>query len=56
MGNEKEDRIFEIEKKISAINWDIERNQAAEGRITYRDKLIKELNDLKESVLSDQTE
>lgn len=43
---EKDDRIFELRKKILAIDWDIERNQASDGKMAYRENLQKELDEL----------
>ncbi len=44
---QKEDKIYELKKKLNALEWDIKYNKLPPERVTYYNLLLKEYNDLR---------
>lgn len=44
---QKEDKIYELKKKLQALEWDIKYNKLPQERVGYYDLLLKEYNDMR---------
>lgn len=44
---QKEDKIYELKKKLQALEWDIKYNKLPLERVTYYNLLLKEYNDMR---------
>lgn len=43
----KEDTVYELKKKLQALEWDIKYNKLPPERVTYYNLLLREYNDMR---------
>ena len=49
MDQEKEDLIYELKKKLQALEWDIKYNRLPSERVEYYNVLLEKYNKLKDN-------